>query len=231
MVDDNELAATTLAHDASGHCCRLKAGSHSIRDQHRPHRGTQETVMKRSLAIALLAGALVAGGASAAPRTVTDPEAPRALQADGPVSVKWDDPAKFTEIRQSTNRFEAERGDWVQQLARYLQTTAAKPLQPGQTLDVTLVDIKRAGDYEPWHGPRGRDIRIMRDIYPPRISLQYTLKDASGRIVSEGDARLSDTGYLHNLGLKSDSDPLRYEKRLIDDWVRRQLASQATAAR
>ena len=64
-----------------------------------------------------------------------------------------------------------------------------------------------------------------------RISLQYTLKDASGRIVSEGDARLSDTGYLHNLGLRSDSDPLRYEKRLIDDWVKRQLASQATAAR
>ncbi|MBA0281781.1 DUF3016 domain-containing protein [Stenotrophomonas maltophilia] len=188
--------------------------------------------MNRSLAAALLlASALVAGGANAAPRAVTDPEAPRALQADGPVSVKWDDPAKFTEIRQSSNRFEAERGDWVQQLARYVQTTAAKPLQPGQTLDVTLVDIKRAGDYEPWHGPRGRDIRIMRDIYPPRITLQYTLKDASGRIVSEGDARLSDTGYLHNVGLKSESDPLRYEKRLIDDWVKRQLASQATAAR
>ncbi len=187
--------------------------------------------MKRSLAIALLAGALAAGSANAAPRTVTDADAPRALQADGPVSVRWEDPAKFTEIRQSSNRFEAERGDWVQQLARYLQTTAAKPLQPGQTLDVTLVDIKRAGDYEPWHGPRGRDIRIMRDIYPPRITLQYTLKDASGRIVSEGDARLSDTGYLHNVGLKSDSDPLRYEKRLIDDWVKRQLASQATAAR
>jgi len=197
-----------------------------------PIEGAQETVMNRSLATALLlAGALMAGSANAAPRAVTDPDAPRALQANGPVSVKWDDPAKFTEIRQSSNRFEAERGDWVQQLARYLQTTAAKPLQPGQTLDVTLVDIKRAGDYEPWHGPRGRDIRIMRDIYPPRISLQYTLKDATGRIVSEGDARLSDSGYLHNLGLKSDSDPLRYEKRLIDDWVKRQLATQATAAR
>lgn len=47
-----------------------------------PSSGTQETVMKRSLAIALLAGALVAGGASAAPRTVTDADAPRALQAD-----------------------------------------------------------------------------------------------------------------------------------------------------
>lgn len=188
--------------------------------------------MNRSLATALLlAGALVAGSASAAPRTVTAPDAPRALQADGPVSVKWEDPARFTEIRQSTNRFEAERGDWVQQLARYIQTTAAKPLQPGQTLEVTLVDIKRAGDYEPWHGPNGRDIRIMRDIYPPRITLRYTLKDAQGRIASEGDARLSDSGYLHNLGLKSESDPLRYEKRLIDDWVKRELAKQATAAR
>jgi len=196
-----------------------------------PSAGTQETVMKRALVIALLAGALVAGGANAAARNVTGTDAPRALQANGPVSVKWEDPATFTEIRQSTNRFEAERGDWVQQLARYLQTTAAKPLQPGQTLDVTLVDIKRAGDYEPWHGPRARDIRVMRDIYPPRITLQYTLKDADGRIVSEGDARLSDSGYLQGSGLLTNSDPLRYEKRLIDDWVKRQLASQATAAR
>ena len=187
--------------------------------------------MKRALVIALLAGALVVSGANAAARNVTGTDAPRALQANGPVSVKWEDPATFTEIRQSTNRFEAERGDWVQQLARYLQTSAAKPLQAGQTLDVTLVDIKRAGDYEPWHGPRGSDIRIMRDIYPPRITLQYTLKDASGRIIDEGDARLSDSGYLHNIGLKSDTDPLRYEKRLIDDWVKRQLTSRVTAAR
>ncbi|WP_313142128.1 DUF3016 domain-containing protein [Stenotrophomonas sp.] len=188
--------------------------------------------MNRSLCAALLmAGALAVGSATAAPRTVTDPQAPRALQANGPVSVKWDDPATFTEIRQSTNRFEAQRGDWVQQLARYLQTAAAKPLQPGQTLDVTLVDIKRAGDYEPWHGPRGDDIRIMRDIYPPRITLRYTLKDASGGIINEGEAKLSDSGYLHNIGVRSDNDPLRYEKRLIDDWVKRQLATQATAAR
>jgi hypothetical protein len=197
-----------------------------------PASGMQETAMKGSLStVLLLAGMLAVGSVAAAPRTVTAPDAPRALQADGPVSVKWDDPAKFTEIRQTTNRFEAERGDWVQQLARYVQTSAAKPLQPGQTLDVTLVDIKRAGDYEPWHGPRGSDIRIMRDIYPPRITLQYTLKDASGRIIDEGDARLSDSGYLHNIGLRSDTDPLRYEKRLIDDWVKRQLTSRVTAAR
>lgn len=45
-----------------------------------PIDGTQETVMNRSSATALLlAGALMAGSANAAPRAVTDPDAPRAL--------------------------------------------------------------------------------------------------------------------------------------------------------
>ena len=170
--------------------------------------------MKRALVIALLAGALVVSGANAAARNVTGTDAPRALQANGPVSVKWEDPATFTEIRQSTNRFEAERGDWVQQLAKYVQTTASKALQPGQTLDITFVDIKRAGDFEPWHGPRASDIRIMRDIYPPRITLQYALKDAGGQVLDQGEAALRDSGFLHgSTGMQSSSDPLRYEKK------------------
>ena len=185
----------------------------------------------RTTSASALAGRLASGAVTAKPRNVTDPDAPRALPAEGAVQVQWTDPAQFTELRHSNNRWEARRGNWVEQLATHLRERADRELAPGQRLDVTITDIKRAGDYEPWHGPRGRDIRIMRDIYPPRISLQYTLKDASGRIISEGDARLSDTGYLHNIGLKSDSDPLRYEKRLIDDWVKRQLTAQATAAR
>lgn len=187
---------------------------------------------RKPLVAGLLTCLLVIGSATAAgPRTVTDPQAPRALSGDGPVKVSWTDPAQFTEIRQSTNRFEAQRGNWVQQLATYVQTSAGKQLQPGQTLEVTLTDIKRAGDYEPWHGPRGNDIRILRDIYPPRIALTFTLTDAQGQVLAQGERKLSDSGYLHNIGLQRDTDPLRYEKRLVDEWVRRDLRSDATASR
>lgn len=180
----------------------------------------------------LLAGlfAMLAVTASAAPRTVTDPQAPRALQAEGPVSVKWNDPRTFTELRNSPNRFEAERGDWVQQLAKQFRTSATKSLQPGQTLDVTLLDVKRAGDFEPWHGPRANDIRILRDIYPPRIQFEYTLKGSDGQVLDQGEANLRDSGFLHgSTGMQSNSDPLRYEKKLIDDWVRRDLAKRIAA--
>lgn len=187
--------------------------------------------MKRSLlASALLAGVLAATTASAAPRTVTDPQAPRALVAEGPVSVRWNDPATFTELRNSPNRFEAQRGDWVNQIATHIRTSSTAALQPGQTLEVILLDIKRAGDFEPWQGPRATDIRFMRDIYPPRITFQYVLKAADGRTLDEGEAQLRDTGYLHGSGgLASNSDPLRYEKKLIDDWRRRVLAKAAAA--
>ncbi len=187
---------------------------------------------RRSICSLLLAGALaiVPLLATAAPRTVTDPQAPRALEAAGPVNVQWNDPKTFTELRSSRNRFEAERGDWVRQLADYIRTSATKQLQPGQTLDVTVLDIKRAGDFEPWHGARADDIRIMRDIYPPKIALQYSLKGADGRILGEGEATLRDTGFMHgSVGLQSSSDPLRYEKKLIDDWGRRDLAREIAA--
>lgn len=186
-----------------------------------------KTLTITGLALACL---LAVGAAEAKPRTVTDPEAPRALSVEGPVQVQWTDPTQFTELRYSRNRWDAERGNWVETLAEYLRTQASKQLPPGQKLDVTITDIKRAGDYEPWHGPRLDDVRVMRDIYPPRITLQFTLTDANGQVIDQGERKLSDSGYLLNSSLPNNTDPLRYEKRLLNEWVRRELQSDRSTA-
>lgn len=177
-----------------------------------------------------LACLLAIGGADAKPRTVSDPDAARSLSVDGPVQVQWTDPAQFTELRYSRNRWDAQRGDWVTTLAEHLRKQADKQLPPGQKLDVTITDIKRAGDYEPWHGPRMDDVRIMRDIYPPRINLQFTLTDADGKVIDQGERKLVDTAYLLNSSLPNSSDPLRYEKRLLNDWLRRELQDDRNTA-
>ena len=115
---------------------------------------------------ALLLTALVALAAAApamaAPKTVTDPTLPRSVPADGgAVSVSWTDPAQFSEIKYSGNRWEAERGSWVTQLATYLRDEAGQRLTRGQTLDVTISDIDRAGRYEPTVRAGMNDIRIV----------------------------------------------------------------------
>ena len=184
-------------------------------------------IRTRHLATVLISAALAAAfAAPASAARVTDPDLPRSLEAEGPVTVSWTDPQAFTEIRHSRNRFEAERGDWVRDIARHLATRAAGALGPGERLDVVITDIERAGDFEPGAG-RSDGVRIVRDIYPPRIDLSYTLYDASGNVIGAGERSLRDIGFLHrHAGTVGSGDPLRHEKRLVDDWVRDELAGR-----
>ncbi len=180
------------------------------------------------LAVLLCALILSIGGASAgkfADRIVrvTDPKAPRSLPEEGPVSVRWNDPATFSELRGSHNRSEAERGDWVADIARYLRERAERALPDDERLDITITDIRRAGNYEPWRGLEFRDMRIMRELYWPRIAIEIKRTRADGTVIAEGAQVLSDPAYLGSASAYGEGDPLRYEKNMIDRWVRREL--------
>ena len=184
--------------------------------------------MKATTSIAwLLAGVLAAGSAAAKVSDVTDPDAPRSLPAEGPVGVQWTDPAQFSEIQRSGNRWEARRGTWVVDLAKYLRKRASVRLPAGERLEVTITDIERAGNFEPGRA-RTDSIRYMRDIYPPRIALDFKLVGADGGVIAQGSRKLSDLGYLQRNLRPTDSDPLRYEKQLLDDWLREEFDKPAT---
>ncbi len=144
------------------------------------------------------------------------------------VRVDWSDPAQFADTRTDQCRTRAKPEEWLGQLARYVQSRAASLLPVGQTLAVTITDIQRAGRCEPWRGPRMDDVRVIKNIYPPRIDLSFRLSDANGHVVAEGTRKLSDMGFLQRGGVLDSNDPLRYEKRLLSDWLRRELAAPAT---
>ena len=172
---------------------------------------------------ALLLGLLATSSALARTSDVTDPKAPRSLPAEGAVAVSWTDPAQFSDLRQSGNRWEAKRGDWVQDLAKYLRKRAVQRLPSGDRLEVTITDIRRAGQYEPWRGASMGSTRIVRDIYPPRIELSFKLSGADGEVVAQGARKLTDLDFMRNASAVGASDPLRYEKRLIDDWLNKEF--------
>ena len=55
------------------------------------------------------------------------------------------------------------------------------------------------------------------------MTLQVKHFDASGALVSEGERKISDPAFLIGASPINSSDPLRYEKRMIDSWLRREL--------
>ena len=178
--------------------------------------------MNRLRTLPLMLATVLALGACASTGSTSmlAPDAQRALPAAGPVSVAWEDPAGFTEMRHSGNRWAAAEGNWLNNLATYMRKEAEETLPTGHRLELTIVDIQRAGRYEPWLGPQMQDTRIIRDMYPPRMTLRFRELDADGTVLAEGERKLSDPAFLMNASRFNDSDPLRYEKRMVDSWLR-----------
>jgi hypothetical protein len=140
------------------------------------------------------------------------------------VQVNWAPDQQLSEVKDNPIR----RGwlrpkDWEKSLGDYLRVRADRLLPAGQQLQIGIDDIKLAGSFEPWHGPAAQDIRFLKDIYPPRIDLHYKLLAADGSTIREGAGKLRDMAYLQHT-VANTSDSLAYDKRMIDDWLRREFA-------
>lgn len=153
-----------------------------------------------------------------APSPATGQDSPR-------VTVAYDHPDQFTEAKE-TRAFAPARADkgYLEILKKYIQERAGKVLADGQQLEIVITDVDRAGSYEPWHGPRLSDVRIVKDIYPPRIDLNFTLYGADGKVLRQGQRKLRNAAFLSSSS-PVDQDSLRYEKSLIDLWLRRGVDS------
>jgi hypothetical protein len=142
---------------------------------------------------------------------------PAAAATPSPVRVVYVHPERFTDVGDREVTSPNVRAAFLRTLERHLQRSAAPRLAPGETLTVTITDVDMAGAFEPWRRT-GSDVRIVRDIYPPRIELTFKMTDASGATVREGTRKLVGLEFLARPTLPS-SDPLVYEKALLDDWL------------
>ena len=142
------------------------------------------------------------------------------LPDTGRVQVGWQDPAQFSEVKLSPDRRRALEGDWVRQLALYVQRAADRRLPAGQRLQVTLEDVKRAGDR---HMIRGNAVPVVREVSPPSIRLRFVRTDTYGRVVTQGERRIEDPSVFDGPTRATNSDPLVYEKRLVDGWLDHEL--------
>jgi len=143
--------------------------------------------------------------------------------APAQAEVTYHEPEKFTDLRNDGFESERLRTQVLTQLREHIEQRASALLPEGYTLAVTVHDIDLAGDFELWRSSL-RHVRIVRDRYPPRIELEYTLRDAAGQVVAEARRALSDPAFLQTVNpLRQDT--LRHEKELLDTWMQRDFGS------
>jgi hypothetical protein len=139
------------------------------------------------------------------------------------VEVNFIEPEKFTDLRDSFGQTGRVNEFYLRELRTHVERVAARRLPEGHRLIVAITDVDMAGDFEPWRSPQFHDVRIVKDIYPPRINLNFQVLDANGAVVSEGQRELRDLAFNMRTPSLPTNDPMRHEKALLDDWLRREF--------
>jgi hypothetical protein len=134
----------------------------------------------------------------------------------------------FTDVRDGNLGTEKGRDNILELLKTYLQERAQAYVPEGSTLSVTIKDVDLAGDFEPWRGLAAHDVRIVKEIYVPRIKLAFRLTDANGEVVKQGNRDLRDLNFMMG-SLGTFNEPYRYEKAMIDNWLRSEFERVKTS--
>jgi hypothetical protein len=137
--------------------------------------------------------------------------------AGAATTVTYVEPNKFSDVP----FVPWDREETLKDLTEHF-TKLGNSLPPGQDLRIEVTDIDLAGRLIP-SVRMGRDLRILRGQADwPRIELRYAVEQ-NGQVLKSGEARLTDMNYLDHTTRYFDSEPLRYEKQMIDDWFEKTI--------
>jgi hypothetical protein len=140
-----------------------------------------------------------------------------AMPASAAVSVTFTKPEDYSDVPRSG----VERERLLEEFKDYFTKLGAK-LPAGEDLKLEIIDIDLAGRIDPGR-IRFNDVRILRGRADwPRMDIRYTL-EANGKVLDKGEDKIADMSYLDSVTSYWSDDPLRYEKKMIDDWFKKKF--------
>ena len=136
-----------------------------------------------------------------------------------PVKLQWKNPDQYRDVRAANESQKRYQQRVFDTLERFLQEKTAVLLADGQSLELTVHDLDLAGDVTPMVGPQHQDIRVIRDLYPPRIDIEFKLYDQQGKVVAQHRDKVKNLGYLSGVSTYRSRQTLGYDKALLQEWV------------
>lgn len=151
-----------------------------------------------------------------------------AAPAFASVNVSFVKPESFSDVKDRVT----DRDEALKQIEQHFRKLGRKYLGEGQMLTIEVLDIDRAGrTHAPSRLFKDPDVRVVSDRGgdAPRIRFRYRI-DAPGRRPVTGEERLVDGTYLSRFNPYPSSDPLKYEKLMLDDWFKRRFGEAGRSA-
>ena len=130
------------------------------------------------------------------------------------VEVEWQNSDKYRDVYAGSGSNSKFKKETFAMLDKHFALLAAK-LPQGYSLKVQVNDLDLAGDIH--HGGMNQ-IRIIKDIFYPRIKFSYQLLSAQKEVVAENDVNLKDMNFMMNSSMRYSNSRLSHEKKMLDKW-------------
>lgn len=143
------------------------------------------------------------------------------LSIAGEANITWKDFNDYRDVYPGNEVKGAYHKRVAKQFEKHISKLAMK-LPEGYKLNVTFDDIDLAGDAR----MNMQDIRVIKPIYFPRLTISYTVQDKSGATVNSAEKLvLKDMGFMDRLK-KGRETSFYYEKQLLNEWFEKKLLSK-----
>ncbi|MEW6166322.1 MAG: DUF3016 domain-containing protein [Pseudomonadota bacterium] len=137
--------------------------------------------------------------------------------AAGTVNVTFEKPENFQDASRDYPRQTDQ--SVLDALAAYIKEQAAPLLDDDQTLDITITEINLAGEFRPYTATQ-QMVRTLTEVTWPQMTLEYTLREG-GEAGPVQKVQLADMNYRQRVRAPSDDEPLYYDKKMLDEWIRK----------
>ncbi|MDG1732283.1 MAG: DUF3016 domain-containing protein [Thalassotalea sp.] len=131
------------------------------------------------------------------------------------VEIEWFEPEHYRDIKVANGGKKAFQERVFKDLESYFIEFAAS-LPEKQVLKLKVTDIDLAGDIKYMVGPNNQTMRVISDLYFPRMKFSYQLTEGV-KVLQSGEENIKDMGFNMS-SAHHNRDSFYYEKEMIKDW-------------
>lgn len=145
------------------------------------------------------------------------------------VKVTWLNPEKFSDIRPASGTRKVYQERVMKAFDKMLGELAEK-LPAGYSMEINVKDLDLAGDVNPMYRLDNTDIRVIKEIYFPRMKFDYVLFDQNKQpIQQESDVKIKDMGFMTSSHIGYQSREFAYEREMLKKWFNKVIVPQTVA--
>lgn len=141
----------------------------------------------------------------------------------GEVKVEYKDYKKFSDMKPANEA----RGSFEKRtMAGFdeIFSDLAKQLPEGYSWNIVVTDIDLAGDVNYMFTQTGQQIRVIKDIFIPRVNFSYTLLDQNKvTVLEEKDLKLKDMGFMTRISNTRANQAYEHERVMLERWFKEKI--------